>query len=303
MTEPLTPADCDLRGLPFLPLDVVRLLDSDLFALSTGDEFKAAVALWCRSWNQVPAASLPDDDRILAHLSGAGARWKKVRAMALRGWIKCNDGRLYHPVVAEKAREAWEHRQSQRARAAKRWQRDDAVSGNASAPPTAAPVADATAHAAAYPTAMQGTGTVKGEGRKEESNLPPSAAAVPAAVEQPIVELQLDAEPIDARTRLFRDGLARVRALSGKSEPQVRSLLGRWLKAAGDDASRVTRLIDQAEDLRPAEPIAWIEAGLRGRSDPFLATIRADLSGASTPAIAAETPIETMLRLERANRH
>jgi hypothetical protein len=30
---PLTPADCDLRGLPFMPMDVVRILDSDLFAL------------------------------------------------------------------------------------------------------------------------------------------------------------------------------------------------------------------------------------------------------------------------------
>jgi hypothetical protein len=30
-----------------------------------------------------------------------------VRQGALRGWAKCDDGRLYHPVVAEKANEAW----------------------------------------------------------------------------------------------------------------------------------------------------------------------------------------------------
>ena len=30
-----------------------------------------------------------------------------MKAGALRGWIKCGDGRLYHPVVAEKANEAW----------------------------------------------------------------------------------------------------------------------------------------------------------------------------------------------------
>lgn len=106
--DPLTPADCDLRGMAFMPLDVSRLIDSDLFALSTGDEFKAAVALWCKSWGQVPAASLPDDDRILAHLSGAGhAAWCDLsRDIVLRGWVKCSDGRLYHPVVAEKALEA-----------------------------------------------------------------------------------------------------------------------------------------------------------------------------------------------------
>jgi hypothetical protein len=94
-----------------MPLDVIRLLDSDVFAMTTGDEFKAALALWCKSWTQAPAASLPDDDRILAHLSGAGARWRKVKDMALRGWIKCSDGRLYHPVVAEKALEALPFRQ------------------------------------------------------------------------------------------------------------------------------------------------------------------------------------------------
>ncbi|MBO9624151.1 MAG: DUF1376 domain-containing protein [Sphingomonas sp.] len=111
MMEPLTPPECDLRGLPFMPLDVVRLTDSDLFALATGDEFKAAVTLWCKSWLQVPAASLPDDDRILAHLSGSGARWRKLREIALRGFVKCADGRLYHPVIAEKAREAWDRRE------------------------------------------------------------------------------------------------------------------------------------------------------------------------------------------------
>jgi uncharacterized protein YdaU (DUF1376 family) len=119
MTEPdvpapLTPPDCDLRGLPFMPLDVVRLCDSDLAALATGDEFKAAVLLWAKSWVQIPAASLPEDPRILAHLSGAGSRWARVKGMALKGWVKCQDGRLYHPVVAEKAREAWEARTEHR---------------------------------------------------------------------------------------------------------------------------------------------------------------------------------------------
>lgn len=119
MTDPMTPPDCDLRGLAFMPLDVVRLGDSDLVALSTGEEFKAAVMLWCKAWLQVPAASLPDDDRILAHLSGAATRWSKVKAVALRGWVLCSDGRLYHPVVAEKAREAWAFRLRQRERSAR----------------------------------------------------------------------------------------------------------------------------------------------------------------------------------------
>lgn len=124
--DPLTPPDCDLRGLSFMPLDAVRMLDSDLFALSTGDEFKAAVALWCKAWSQVPAASLPNDDRILAHLSGA-KQWKKVKAMALRGWVLCSDGRFYHPVIAEKAieamgrREEWQEADGNRKTRQQRW--------------------------------------------------------------------------------------------------------------------------------------------------------------------------------------
>jgi len=111
LPEPMTPAECDLRGMPFMPIDVIRLLDSDLFALATGDEFKAAFALWGKSWFQVPAGSLPVDDRVLAHLSGhRGGPWSDVRDMALRGWTQCSDGRLYHPVVAEKAIDAWGRR-------------------------------------------------------------------------------------------------------------------------------------------------------------------------------------------------
>ena len=112
--EPLTPADCNLRGFGWMPLDVQRLLDSDLFVLSTGDEFKAAVALWAKAWAQVPAASLPNDDRMLAHFSGAGANWPAVRDMALRGFVLCSDGRLYHRVLAEKAIDAWQQREKTR---------------------------------------------------------------------------------------------------------------------------------------------------------------------------------------------
>lgn len=93
-----------------MPLDVVRLRDSDLAATETAEAFRAAVMLWCASWHQLPAASLPDDDRVLANLAGYGRvvkEWQKEREGALRGWVKCTDNRLYHPVVAEKAVEAW----------------------------------------------------------------------------------------------------------------------------------------------------------------------------------------------------
>lgn len=110
LPQPLTPIDCDLRDFAFMPLDVVRLRDSDTTAISSGDEFRCAVLLWCVAWHQVPAGSLPDDDIVLSQYAGFGRvirEWQKVRDGALRGWVKCSDSRLYHPVVAEKANEAW----------------------------------------------------------------------------------------------------------------------------------------------------------------------------------------------------
>jgi hypothetical protein len=109
LPAPLTPADCNLRGMPYMPMKVAQVLQSETFGLTTGDEFKAAFALWCASWMEVPAASLPNDERMLDFLSRS-KNWKKVRDMALRGWVLCEDGRLYHPVIAEAALDAWDKR-------------------------------------------------------------------------------------------------------------------------------------------------------------------------------------------------
>jgi hypothetical protein len=115
--EPMVSADVDLRDFAFMPLDVVRLRDSGLAAKATGDEFRAAVLLWCASWHQIPAGTLPNDDAELANLCGYGRvvkEWRKVRAGALHGWVLASDGRLHHPVIVEKALDAWEKKLMQR---------------------------------------------------------------------------------------------------------------------------------------------------------------------------------------------
>ena len=127
LPAPLTDMTVDVIGLQGFILSADRLLGSELAALSTGDEFKAATLLWCRAWQQKPAASLPDDERVLASFAGLGnnlPKWRKVRAMAMRGFIKCSDGRLYHPMLAEDAKRAWKARLQKRAAADKRWNTD-----------------------------------------------------------------------------------------------------------------------------------------------------------------------------------
>lgn len=115
LPDPLTPTECDLRGFVYMPLEVVRLRDSSLAANATGEEFRAAVLLWCASWHQVPAASLPNDDRQLSQLCGFGRGVKdflKVKDGAMHGWILCSDNRWYHPVIAERAITGWAERES-----------------------------------------------------------------------------------------------------------------------------------------------------------------------------------------------
>lgn len=110
LPAPLTPADCDLRSFGFMPLDVQRLLTSEWWINSLEEMPEAcgpAVNLWATSWHQVPAASLPDSDAVMRKIAGVTREtWIRIRDRVLEPWIKCSDGRLYHPVVAEKALEA-----------------------------------------------------------------------------------------------------------------------------------------------------------------------------------------------------
>lgn len=143
MPEPLIPAHVDLRDFPFMPLDVARLRDSSIVDEVDGEEFRAAILLWCAAWHQVPAGSLPDEPRQLAKFAGYGrvvSEWEKVATGAMHGWVKCSDGRWYHPVVCEKAMEAWEKKseftdrsnsRQERARAAAeaRWGKKDPGKG------------------------------------------------------------------------------------------------------------------------------------------------------------------------------
>ncbi len=93
-----------------MPLHVARLRDSTLAAEEAPEACWYAVMLWAASWHQIPAASLPDNDAVLTRLLGLGRdvrTFARHKAGALRGFVKCTDGRLYHPVVADQALIAW----------------------------------------------------------------------------------------------------------------------------------------------------------------------------------------------------
>jgi len=265
---PLVPANVDLRDFQFMPLDCLRLRDSDLAAICSGDEFRAAVLLWCASWHQLPAASLPDDDAVLSQLAGYGRvvkEWKKVRSGAMRGWIKCDDGRFYHPVVAEKANEAWGAKLGQRwrtecARIKKHAQRQgipytlptfeewaslDCPQGQQANVPR-----DNHSLSLDCPQGnpVQGTGTGTGIVIKE---LPTTSGESP-----PIDELKIEPDPI------FGTGLALL-TRKGVAEKSARSFLGLLRKKIGDLSA--TELLVKAETEDISDPIPWLRKAAESR--------------------------------------
>jgi hypothetical protein len=114
LPPPLIDSDCDLSGLPFMPLEVDRLTNSEWWIEAMAEDPRAAAAavnLWVAAWRQPVPASLPNNQRVLARLAMVDWQvWTEVADRVLAKWILCDDGRLYHPVVAEKAMDAWRGR-------------------------------------------------------------------------------------------------------------------------------------------------------------------------------------------------
>jgi hypothetical protein len=263
---PLTPANCDLTGLPNLPLNVTRLTNSDLIALTTGDEFKAAVLLWAKSWHQVPAASLPKDDRILARLIGVSlSEWITVREGALRGFVECSDGRLYHPVVAEMALAAWATCTKQRAKAMKRW----ANRGNAE---PELPLPPPTADAAASPTADAGGMQIEGEGELEGESPPLSPSREGEGVDDddaipigPKARKDAAAKPSPSKPKKTRS--AKVKSVRGATgNAAFDAAWAAWPKVARDRSAKAKALkLWESLDATPEEISAAVASFLASK--------------------------------------
>lgn len=113
LPPPLVPAEVDLRSFETMPLAVQLVRDSRFVSEVKPEAFRAGFLLWCASWHQVPAGSVPDNDVELAKLAGYGfavGAWKKLRREALMKFILCSDGRYYHEEVSQRAVSAWQSR-------------------------------------------------------------------------------------------------------------------------------------------------------------------------------------------------
>lgn len=214
-------------------------------------EHGAYVLLLMHYWRTGP---LPDDDRALAAIARATpTEWRQV-STAVRQFFTAGDGKLYQKrAEAEKARVAG--LSTKRKSAAKaRWIK---------------PEGDASAYANGMQTGCKpGAGnedlhpvcTTQPQPQKDSSSLRSGAEAAPALP----MELPPD-RPKPIRSLVYSDGLPIIRGLTGQSEAQARTLIGRLLRECQDDCARLHTALREAHDLKPADPVAWLFGAVKRR--------------------------------------
>jgi len=297
LPTPPVPADCDMGGL-FFPVHVGQLLKSRLWLRSRHDPCIgfAAVSLWCESWQQVPAASLPDDDELLAEFARCNAdAWARVKPHVLRLFVKCSDGRLYHRVVAAQALIAWKKRAALREQgrdgASVRWRGGGEGNGGAIAGPSPGH-SGANAHGPLAPLKRGHSVAIAGpspghsgaNGQTMPELLPGHSPAIVGPwpdhsganaglglgfkdSDNPFANAQgLSAAAAFAsaaptpRDAVFALGVPLLEK-AGTSEKHARSMLALAAKLHGEAA--VVNAINACAVARPVDPVSWLQATLR----------------------------------------
>lgn len=258
MTEPLVPAEVDCTDLDGFMLNVERLMASELVALSSHEVIGAALLLWCRAWKQRPAASLPNDDKVIAAFARMPLpRFRKLRDEVLRGFVLCSDGRLYHATLAKEACNAYERKvafQRKREAEAERLRKWRHGTKDETRNETRTRTHDETRFVPEGQGQGQGQGQEKlptssggrGSGSPPDSGRsasPPSPAASPP-------------DPVKA---VFDRGVA---ALGDSTS--TRSLIGKARKQFGDLA--VIDIIAALEREVPSDPVPWFVAACKARA-------------------------------------
>ena len=270
--KPLVPACVDLTGYGWMPLHGHRLFGSTFNANCSDAEWRAGVTLWWAAWNQVPAASLPDDDTALCRLADLGRDvkgWKKLRMNALHGFVLCSDGRLYHKVLAELAIEAWNRRLKERARK-DRWRYG--IERSSDVPVTSQGNVSNTQYEASQDTSLErqktrdGTADRKRQDRTANSESattiqPVAARTEPAAagVDEPEFD-QAIPENLDRRPKaaeFHAAGKAVLEAMGVAGDPRWTGNYGRvqaWLTSGADLELDILPTIRRALEKRGNQP-------------------------------------------------
>jgi hypothetical protein len=279
--SPMLASEVDLTDFSFMPLEIERLRKSKAWLVCRRRPELAfyMLNLWMRSWHERPAASIEDDDDVLADAAGCSPeKWPEVRADALRGWVKCSDGRLYHPVVAVIAAEKWAdkltyrwHKECARLKKENQRRKDKGLEALPFPPdpktlsPRQIEVVPETSPECPEENLLKGEGEGEGECKGEGDSLDGAGAPsdqssnLDGAPESEVVELWNEtAETLNAE--LGRAEWPRVQKLTGPRRKQVKQ---RLRDAGGIEGIRTALARARADPWargdtrRPAEHANW----------------------------------------------
>lgn len=81
------------------------------------------------------------------------------------------------------------------------------------------------------------------------------------------------AKPRDVRDMVWTEGVSILSSITGKTTPQAKSLVGKWLKTTHDDCALVFSKIKTAQAERIGDPVPWITAAVMATAPPKERTV------------------------------
>lgn len=296
LPDPLLPAEVDLRDFSWMPIEIHRLRRSKAWLMCKRKPELAfyMLNLWTACWHDTPAGSLEDDDDVLADLAMCEpTKWAKVRDQVLHGWIKASDGRLYHPVVAEKAQEAWAQKQAQRQRTeAARLAREQKRQQSQQQPMSSATTSTVTSSVTETVTASNGTDreqTGQGTDRERRGNGDSSNSAAVASAASAAPPGSADPPP-DPAEAIFALGLPLL-TQAGVAEKNARSFLGflrKQAKGRGGDPA-VVQALQRCADAKALQPVEFLQGCFKPAAPADDAARRAETTAEAKRLLGFDT--------------
>ncbi len=271
-------------ALPWMPVDIGDHL-ADHAQLTT-EQHGAFFLLVMYQWRRGTIPAVPSD---LAQICRCTVSvWLRRLAPALLPLFERRGDVLVEPSYEFQRDKAHAISDERRDAAFKKWRHAKRQSGG-SEPNKSNDIADANADGLHTPRAVRPAPPPAKSGiQARQGRTPPFQAQVPQvlAVAEPrrgaapdvpaqphlamgpmLVHLPLPSSP-DARTALFRDGLAALMRLTGLMEKRARPLLGKLLKQSKDDCAGLLAVLREAEHDHPADPVSWIVKCVEHRIAP-----------------------------------
>lgn len=215
------------------------------------------------------AGSVPNDEDQLSAIGRCDLHtWKKSVWPLLRAFFREQDGVLIQKRAAaerELAEELTDKRSKAGAEGAKkRWGRDRKKNRKPDGEDDSGANPDDDGNADSKRIAKP----MANQCQTASQNDTPSPSPIPS-----VSSLRSDTgdaapPPRDVRTQLWTDGLMTLRDLTGRPDGPSRAFLGRLLRDMGDDCAGCLRILDEAADVRPGHPEAWISAAAKARMAP-----------------------------------